>query len=240
MNFYLDEIPFELSRKSVKNINLRINSRGEVRVSAPFQCPEKDIWLFLKTRKDWIRKHRKRFLTKPLYRSGGEYKSGETHYFLGQPYTLSIVPTSLRSHIELNASTLTGFVKTNDSVAERKALFDAWYRKQMRLFVPELLEKWEAVLSVRVSSWHIRSMKTRWGSCNTQVGRIWLNLDLIKKPIQCLEYVLVHEMVHLLEPSHNKRFYALMSLYLPDWKEHEKTLKRYQMKINQDSPASQC
>lgn len=113
------------------------------------------------------------------------------------------------------------------ALEDRTQFLQNWYRKQMQLLLPALIQKWEPIIGVSVQAWGIKSMKTRWGSCNVVAKRIWLNLNLIKKPLVCLEYVLVHEMVHLLEANHSKRFYAHMNRLMPQWKEHQHLLESF-------------
>ena len=124
----------------------------------------------------------------------------------------------------IEEDSLHGFLES-DSQDERNARLNAWYKQQMQALIPDLIKKWEPIIGVSVHAWGVKSMKTRWGSCNVDAHRIWLNLNLIKKPLVCLEYVLVHEMVHLLEANHSPRFYALMTRFFPEWKGFQKQLE---------------
>jgi predicted metal-dependent hydrolase len=146
---------------------------------------------------------------------------GESHYFLGRRYRLRVVEHDGPSRVAVgSASYLELFVRPSAGEEQREMLLQRWYREQLRLLIPPLLEKWEPVLGVKVAEWGIKRMKTRWGSCNTRARRIWLNLELAKKPPQCLEYIVVHEMMHLLERRHNGRFTTLMDEHLPAWRLH--------------------
>jgi predicted metal-dependent hydrolase len=144
---------------------------------------------------------------------------GESHYYLGRRYLLRVVEASGPCRIELRGKTILQlYARTDAPIASRTAALQRWYRQQMRPLVPPLVEKWESALGVRVAEWRIKRMKTKWGSCTPAARRIWLNLELIKKPPACLEYLFVHELMHLLEKRHNERFIALMDRHLPQWR----------------------
>ena len=213
----MDGLTVTLVRKRVKNLNLRINASGEVKVSAPLKFPLDLIHRYLQEKREWIDAHRQRLQTRastlPL-----TLTTGELLPFLGHHYELIVYTQPKHHRIEIDNTRLHLFVKDDATFAEKDALLQRWYRIQMINVLPELIQKWEAIIGVQVNAWGVRTMKTRWGSCNTSKKRIWLNLNLIQKPLACLESVIVHELVHLLEASHNKRFYALMSQFMPDWK----------------------
>lgn len=208
-----------ITRKRVRYLRLSVSGpQAQVRVSAPLKVPDFLIQQFILQRLPWIRKQRERFKSLkwelPL-----EFVSGETHYLLGRAFELDICPSPGRPKIELTEDNkLRLFTRPDWGRKEREALLYRWYRQRFLDLVPELLQKWEPRLEVSVQEWGIKRMKTRWGTCNTSKARIWLNLELIKFPLEILEYVLLHELVHLLERKHSKRFYRLMELYLPQWK----------------------
>jgi predicted metal-dependent hydrolase len=206
-----------VSRKRVKNMNLRIYRDGSVKISAPLRCSLSSIQQFLYEKQVWLVAQRERLFTKPI-RPMHQYQTGELHFFMGQSYPLIFHEGIQRQKVLFQANQISCYVKENTPREARQLLLDKWYRSQMKALLPVLIQKWEPILGVQVSQWGIKIMKTRWGSCNTRQKRIWLNLNLIQKPLECLEYVLVHEMVHLLEASHNKRFHALMSQFMPEWK----------------------
>ena len=144
--------------------------------------------------------------------------SGESHYFLGRRYRLRVTERSGPNRVSLNGtSELTMQVQPSTDRDKREQLLNDWYRRRLKELVPDLIAKWQPVVGVQVADWGIKKMKTRWGSCNTRDHRVWLNLELAKKPPRCLEYVLVHELVHLLESHHNDRFKALMDQFMPQW-----------------------
>ena len=145
--------------------------------------------------------------------------SGETHYLAGRRYRLKVREHNAPAQVELHGhQTLLLSVRPQQDAEQRLQVLERWYRTRLRGLAGELLEQWAARMGVTVANWGIRKAKTRWGACNPQARRIWLNLELAKKPVQCLEYIVVHELVHLMERHHNERFAALMDQYLPDWR----------------------
>ena len=220
----LDGIPVEIQQKHIKNIHLRVYPPdGRVVITAPLWLSIKQIKIQLEGKKQWISAQREKILQQP-FTSTPTFISGETHYFLGRPYTLSVIEGSDACGISLIDERMILSLRGSASFEEKASILKKWYQNQMATLVPHLIEKWQLVIGVEVASWGIKTMKTRWGSCNTSTRRIWLNLELIKKSRQSLEYVLVHEMVHLLEASHNHRFYELMDGFMNDWRSHQKAL----------------
>lgn len=221
----LDGIAIEVSRKKIKNMHLRIYPPdGLVKVSAPLKLSEEFIRQNLQTKRVWIHKQREKILS----RSSVEkftFETGTTVSFKGKNFLFIIEEHHGPKQIRIKDEILYCYTPPNSTLIQKQTLLDNWYKVQMQLVLPNLIHYWEAIIGVKVAEWGIKKMKTRWGSCNTKAARIWLNLNLIKKPPQCLEYVLVHELVHLLEPSHNKRFYRLMSEFMPQWQEHQRKLE---------------
>lgn len=215
----------ELLRKRIKNINLRINLDGEVKVSAPARVPIELIHRFLDEKKDWIRVRRLQLQSREMTRVP-EYINGELHSFLGQPHQFFLHEYSNKRQVSIIDDCLHCYVMGNKDAEEIRRLLQDFYRKQLQALLPGLMTTWSAIMGVRVQSFGVKAMKTRWGSCNPQKGRIWINLHLIHQPIECIVYVVVHELVHLLEASHNARFYALMAQFLPDWAVYHKQLHR--------------
>jgi len=166
----------------------------------------------------WIRRHQKTFADQPR-QSQREMISGESHYFLGRCYRLTVTERNGPNRITLNGtSNLTMQLRPGTDRDKHEQLLNTWYRQHMKELVPDLISKWQPIIGVQVADWGIKKMKTRWGSCNTRDHRVWLNLELAKKSLDCIEYVLVHEMVHLLERKHSERFKALMDQFLPQWR----------------------
>lgn len=148
-----------------------------------------------------------------------DFVSGESHYFLGTSYLLNVVETTKKQHAEIRISKYIDlYVRPDCSKEKREKVLSEWYRENLKSIIPEYIIKWEKVMGVKVNDFGIKLMKTRWGTCNVRDKRIWINLELAKKNPRCIEYVVVHEMVHLLERSHNDIFKGYMSKFLPNWK----------------------
>lgn len=214
-------------RKPIKNLHLSVHPpEGRVRVSAPQRIDDEAVRLAVVSRLAWIRRHQRSFADQ-LRQSKREMVSGESHYFRGRRYRLRVTEHNGPNWISVNgASELKMRVRPGTDRNRREQLLNDWYRRYMKDLVPVLISKWQPVVGVQVEDWGVKKMKTRWGSCNTRDRRVWLNLELAKKSPHCLEYVLVHEMVHLLERHHNNRFKALMERFMPQW-------RLYQDELNQ-------
>ncbi len=220
----IDGIPIEIVRKPIKNMHLRIYPPdGRVRVSAPLRLSIRHIRQQLEAKREWLHAQRARLQALPIV-TEPIMQTGECHYFLGAPYTLTVIESLAPRTVALSDNAIHLLTMPNTSTLEKQASLKKWYQTQMQSLVPPLIKKWQPIMDVNVNDWGIKTMKTRWGSCNTLTRRIWLNLHLIKKPIACLEYVLIHEMIHLLEASHNARFYQLMDKFMPEWRTHQKAL----------------
>lgn len=220
-------IAVEVVRKDIKNLHLGVYPpAGRVRVAVPRHVDDDTVRLAVVTRLAWIRRRRQEFEAQER-QSKREMVTGESHYFRGRRYRLDVVehegPPSVRvvgkTRIEL-------LVRTGSDRQKRETVLEAWYRSQVRDAATELLETWQPTVGVEVEDLRVRRMKTRWGSCNAERGRVWLNTELTKKPPKCLEYILVHEMVHLLERRHTDRFRSLMDTFMPSWRLHRDELNR--------------
>ena len=217
-------ISIELQRKSIKNIHFRVYPPdGRVKISAPLRFSLKTIYQQIATRSDWIHTQRKRIQAIPYAREP-MMCSGETHVFLGQPCILQVSNVAPYKKVFMQDAVIHLSANPQASTTEKYNLLQAWYRQQMTALLPELIKKWQKIVGVDIAAWGIKKMKTRWGSCNIRTRRIWLNLTLIEKPLLCLESVLVHELVHLHEASHNARFYALMDQFMPEWRQAKQLL----------------
>lgn len=215
----------EVVRKDIKNLHLGVYPpNGRVRVAAPLAVSDDAIRLAVIGKLAWIRRQREKFEKQPR-QTAREAVSGESHYLFGRRYRLSIMKTTGRPEVLLRTKTkMELHVPARATKAERLAVLDRWYREQLRSAAGPLLEEWQASLGVRLEFWGVKRMKTKWGSCNNQTKRVWLNAELAKKPLACLEYIVVHELVHLLEPSHGDRFISLMDEHLSDWRLRQKML----------------
>ncbi|MES2961689.1 MAG: SprT family zinc-dependent metalloprotease [Pseudomonadota bacterium] len=217
-------VNFHLFQKRMRNLRLRIIApHGEVRVSAPLRCSLVQIKKFVLERIDWIKKHqleiRSRKTVAPL-----KFMSGEKHYIFAEEYLLEVVESELKKVIIKN-QTIELHLKKGLTKIEKSKILDNWYRAQLKKIIPNLIADYEPKMGVKVAEFGVKKMKTRWGTCSLQARRIWINLELAKRPPKCLEFIVVHEMVHLLERNHNKRFYALMDKFMPDWKIWQDKLK---------------
>ena len=215
----------QIVRKDIKNLHLGVYPpNGRVRVAAPLAVSDEAVRLAVISRLGWIKRQRARFVAQHR-QSAREMVSGESHYFLGRRYRLCVVQSDGPSRVMVRkGATLELCVRSGADAKAREKVLQRWYRERLRDLVPPLLAKWEVILGVNASSWGIKKMKTKWGSCSLGARRIWLNLELAKKPVQCLEYMIVHELTHLIEPHHNDRFVSLMDRYLPQWRHHRKHL----------------
>lgn len=221
----LDGIPIEISRKAIKNMNLRIYPPdGLVKVSAPLKLSERLIRQTLEQKKTWIHEQREKIRSRAVPEET-LLQTGATIPFLGKNYLLVLEEQHGPTQIKINDELVHFYTQPNSTQAQRKKALDTWYLREMSSILPDLIKHWETVVGVKVREWRIKKMKSRWGSCNTNTACICLNLNLMKKPQICLEYVLVHELVHLWERGHNQRFYGLMSQFMPQWREYEYLLE---------------
>lgn len=220
-------IRVEVVRKGIKNLHLGVYPpSGRVRVAAPTRVNDEAVRLAVISKLGWIRRQQARFAQQPR-QSEREMVSGESHYFQGRRYRLRVVEEESAPRIKVNgSSTMELRVRPGTDGKKREQILNRWYRERLRAELPELIAKWEPVIGVKIAGWGIKKMKTKWGTCSIEARRIWLNLDLAKKPPQCLEYILVHEMVHLLERHHNDRFKELMDRFMPPWRTYREELNR--------------
>lgn len=218
-SFAVSGMSVEVVRKRIKNLHLGVYPpNGKVRVAAPIALTKDAIRLAVVARIVWIKRQKAKFEAQAR-QTEREMVTGETHYFRGRRYRLRVIEHTGRCTVMLqNKTTIHLFVRRTTSRARREAILHEWYRQQLKELIPPLVAKWSTKLGVKAPKWGVRKMKTRWGSCNAQSGRIWLNLELAKKSVNCLEYIIVHELVHLLERHHNDRFVALMDNSMPGWR----------------------
>jgi hypothetical protein len=217
----VSDIPVEITRKDIKNLHVGVYPPdGRVRISAPLHLDKEAIRLAVVSRLDWIRRQQKGF-REQLRESQREMVTGESHYVEGRRYRLAIVVEDKRKRALVrlkNMEILEMVLPPNTDRSMREKILERWYRKKLRERIPGLVQKWENRMGVSVNEVRIKKMKTRWGSCRVEARRIWLNLELAKKSPACLEYIVVHEMVHLLERHHSRRFMMLMDQFLPNWR----------------------
>jgi predicted metal-dependent hydrolase len=222
----LGKITAYVELKDIKNIHLSVYPpTGRVRIAAPSRMDLESIRIFAISKLGWIKKQQSK-LQNQQREAPREYSTRESHYFLGKRYLLKVVISEGKPRVSIKHNTIFLMVKDNTNSLQKQTLLYEWYREQLKSLVPKFISKWEEKLTVNVDDFRIKKMKTKWGTCNREAKRIWLNLELAKKPLSCIEYIIVHEMVHLLERNHNERFIAYMNHFLPQWRHIKEELNR--------------
>ena len=222
----LGEIPIEVLFKDIKNVHLSVYPpAGRVRISAPMRMSLDTVRVFAISKLDWI-KQQQRKLREQERETPREYLNRESHYLWGKRYLLRVVEADQPPSLEIQHSRLLLRVPPETTEERKQDVVAHWYREQMRAAVPVLIARWTPVMGVAVEDFYVQKMKTKWGSCNPGARTIRLNTELAKKPRECLEYIVVHEMAHLLEPTHNARFIALMDGFMPNWRLRRDQLNR--------------
>ena len=214
----LGNITVDVELKDIKNIHLSVYPpAGKIRIAAPLRFDLETIRMYAISKLSWIRKQQEKILSQQR-EAQREYTSRESHYYLGKRYLLKVVKTETRRQVEIKHNNIVLHIHTDTTAEQKQTILQEWYREQLKEIVPKYIAKWEEAMQVKVSEFGIKKMKTKWGTCNREARRIWINLELAKKPLECLEYIVVHEMVHLLERNHNNNFVAYMDKYLPQWR----------------------
>jgi predicted metal-dependent hydrolase len=222
----LGEFSADVLRKDIKNVHLSVYPPdGRVRISAPLHMELDTIRVFAITKLAWIKSQQRKMLAQER-ETPREYLDRESHYVWGKRYLLELVEKDASPSIELKHSTLVLRLRPGTDEARRQEILDAWYREQIKAVMPQLIAKWEPLMGVKAGRVFVQRMKTKWGSCNPATRSIRINTDLAKKPPECLEYIVVHELAHLIEPTHNARFTALMELFMPKWRHLKEELNR--------------
>lgn len=218
-------LEIDIVRKDIKNMHLAVYPpTGRIRLSAPERTDAEVVRLFAISKLSWIKKHVKNFSEQPR-ESKRQFVTGESHYFMGNRYLLKIIEHDGYSKVEQTGTKqLLLKAKKGSSKEERALVIKEWYRKELKQIIPELINKWEKIIGVESNSWGVKQMRTKWGACNIEEKRIWLNLELAKKPPICIEYIIVHELIHLLERHHNDKFVRYMDQFMPKWRLHRDLL----------------
>ncbi|HLO14172.1 MAG TPA: SprT family zinc-dependent metalloprotease [Anaerolineales bacterium] len=212
--------------KDIKNVHLSVHPpTGRVRIAAPSHMKLETIRVYAIAKIDWIKKHQKKFREQER-ETRREYLDRESHYVWGRRYLLKVREENQTPSVELKHNQMILIIRPGAVMEKREAVVTAWYREQLKNAVTPLIAKWEPILGVKVDGYFVQKMKTKWGSCTPSRRTIRLNPELAKKPRECLEYVAVHEMVHLLEPSHNATFLSLMDNFMPQWRHFRDELNR--------------
>jgi len=222
----LGDIAVEVVLKDIKNVHLSVlPPSGRVRISAPSRMSLDTIRAFAVSKLDWIKKQQARLQAQER-ETRREYLDRESHYVWGKRYLLKVLEEERAPSVLLEHGRMLLAVRPGANEAKRRTVAEDWYREELKKAIPALLAKWEPLIGVTVERFFAQRMKTKWGSCNPLAHSIRLNTDLAKKPRECLEYVVVHEMVHIIEPTHNARFVALMDQAMPQWRAYKEQLKR--------------
>jgi predicted metal-dependent hydrolase len=218
---FVADLDVEIIQKDIKNIHLAVYPpTGRVRLAAPIDVNDETLRLFVLSKLPWIRKQQRKFLIQNR-QTPRQYVNRESHFFMGRKYLLRVhesdhpyrypkVVLKTKTYIDL-------FVRETSTVEQKANLMKEWYRSELKTLLDELVPKWEKILKVKANNIAIKSMKTKWGSCNTEKSNILFNLELAKKPIACIEYVVAHELVHLIERLHNDNFKAHLDRHIPNW-----------------------
>ena len=219
-------INVEVIQKDIKNVHLSVYPpTGRVRISAPLHMSLDTIRVSAISKLGWIKQEQQK-LRDQERETPREYLDRESHRLWGKRYLLKVVERESAPLVEIKHGKLVLQVGCEADTAKKQAIVARWYRDQIKNVVPALIEKWSPLINITPPNLFVRQMKTKWGSCNSAVGNIRLNSELAKKPRECLEYVLVHELMHFLEPTHNQRFIALMDKFMPLWRHHRDVLNR--------------
>ncbi|OFX75327.1 MAG: metal-dependent hydrolase [Bacteroidetes bacterium GWE2_29_8] len=221
----IGNIAVEVTKKDIKNIHLTVYPpNGIVRLSAPKQINDETIRLYIISKIPWIRKQQRKY-KKQDRQSQREYKQRESHYFLGKRYLIRIFEHNATPQIIIKNKTYIDLcIRPGTTVEQRHIIMNEWYRKKLKEMIPELINKWQKIIGVEVNDWGVKLMKTKWGTCNIQSKRIWINLELAKKPLYCIEYIIVHELIHLKERLHNENYFAYINKFMPQWKLYQEEL----------------
>ena len=224
----ISDISAEIEWKEIKNVHLTIYPpNARIHVSAPLAMTEEAVRLFLITKQSWIRKQVSLVLDQNR-QTPREYVSGENHYFKGHRYRLKVVYHNAPPKVEIQGNEyIVLFVREGTTVERRAEILREWYRFEFKSILPVLIAKWEETLGVKVNKWEVKQMKTLWGSCNHRTHNVIFNLELIKKPLHCIEYIVVHELLHIKVRLHNEEYTSLLNRYFPNWKQLKDELNEF-------------
>lgn len=224
MRIVISGIPIDIQKKNIKNMHLQIKPPdGHVVISAPLSMDDKAIEVYARTNLSWIKKQIEKFQQQPRS-AKRQYVSGETMYIWGKQYYLSFVPDAQKNSFEIQGDKVILSMREDSTVKQRENYVREQYRSLLKVEIERLLPKWEQITALHCESWQTKYMVTRWGTCNTEKKKLWFNLQLAQKPIECLEYVILHELIHLRERTHNSTFIAYMDMYMKNWRAVRKEL----------------
>ena len=223
----ISDFTIDVVRKNIKNMHLAVYPpTGRIRIAAPLNIDDDAVKLFAISKLAWIKRNQCNFKQQDR-QSARSYIQRESHYFQGRRYLLRVTEHDAPPFVEIKSKTYIDlYIRPETTIAKRNEIMNEWYRTELKKQIPEIIKTWETKLGLEIDDWQVKLMKTKWGSCNIEKRKIWLNLELAKKPIYCLEYIIVHEMLHLLERHHNDIFLNYMNTYLPKWKQIKSELNK--------------
>ncbi|MDG6028081.1 MAG: M48 family peptidase [Candidatus Brocadia sp.] len=220
----LSNLPVDVIQKDIKHIHLSVYPpTGRVRISAPLRMDMETIRVFAISKLSWIKKQQQKLLGQER-EAPREFLTQESHYYLGKRYLMKVIEHNAAPKVILKHSAIELYVRPDTRREKKRVVLDEWYRQKLKEIVPEYIAYWKQKMRLEEVEYAIKQMKTKWGTCNREAKRIWLNLELAKKPKGCIEYIIVHEMVHLLERHHSEKFIAYMDNYLPKWRFYKEAL----------------
>ena len=224
MDLEIAGIPVKVIKKDIKNLHLYVKPPdGHVEVSVPQHMSDDSITLFLRTRTGWIKKQQEKFWEQPR-QTEREYVSGETLYVWGKQYFLQVEYSNRKNALDFSGDRAILTVRKESTAKQRESFVNEWYRERLKAEIEKRLPRWESLTGLYCSGWQTKYMTTNWGTCNTKTGKIWINLQLAKKPFECLDYVLLHELAHLRVKDHGPAFIAILDEYMPYWRDVRKKL----------------
>lgn len=224
MQIIISGIAVEVCKKNIKNMHLYVKPPGgKVSVSAPIDMSDEAIERFVRTKSSWIKQQVKNFEAQPR-QTEREYVSGETLYVWGKQYFLQVEYGTGKNSLVLSGDKAILTVRKDSTKEQRDSFVKEWYRDLLKRELARLLPKWENITGLKCDGWQTKYMTTRWGTCNTDKRKLWFNLQLAKKTPDCLEYIILHELLHLVERNHNAHFLSLMDKYMPYWRETKRKL----------------
>jgi hypothetical protein len=222
----IGDICVDVVHKDIKNMHLSVYPpSGKVKISAPLRMDLETIRVFAISKLSWIKKQQGKLCSQER-ETPREYITRESHYYLGRRYLLKVIEHNASPKVVIKHETVEMYIRPNTGLEKRKIILDEWYRQRLKEIIPGIIAQFENKLKVNIAEFAVKKMKTKWGTCSIKAKRIWLNLELAKKPKECIEYIVVHEMVHLLERHHNERFIAIMDKYLPKWRFYKEELNK--------------
>jgi predicted metal-dependent hydrolase len=222
----IGNIEIAIIKKNIKNMYIRVlPPDGAVQITAPYGSNEETIRMFAVSRISWIKKQKKNFENQAR-QTKRQYATGESYYVWGKRYRLDVQYSNIRNEVKILGGKLILQVRKESTPAQRENVLNEWYREQLKQEIPGVLEKCEHIVGISCTEWQVKNMRTKWGTCNIEKRRIWLNLQLAKKTPECLAYVITHELVHLLERKHNDQFKQYMDQFFPNWRAVKGTLNQ--------------